>query len=397
MVTCCQSAQNKTEPKTSDPSTKMEQITAKPIKVGAEQLDKYLPKLEGKTIAIVVNQTSKIGDHHLIDQLLEKKVKVTKIFAPEHGFRGAADAGEKVKDGKDAKTGLPIISLYGKNKKPSKEMLKGIDFMVFDIQDVGARFYTYISTMSLVMEACAENGIPLLILDRPNPNGHIVDGPVLEEGFESFVGMHRVPILHGMTMAEYAHMLNGEKWLKGGIQCKLHYVLCENYTHNTPYQIPVKPSPNLPNWRSILLYPHLCLLEGTPISVGRGTDKQFQVIGHPDIKSTNGFTFTPTPKPGAKYPKHQDKLCNGIDLSKLSLDQLQKIDQFDLTYILEVYTDFKDKKSFFNKNNFFDRLAGTDQLRKQIQAGKTEKEIRSSWQRDLAEFKQRRFKYLLYK
>ena len=363
---------------------------------GAEQIDRYLPKLANKKIALLVNQTSTVQGKHLVDVLLENKVNLVKIFAPEHGFRGAADAGEKIKDGKDSKTGLPILSLYGKNKKPSAEMLSGIDLLVFDIQDVGARFYTYISSMSLVMEACAENNIPMMVLDRPNPNGHIVDGAVLDPRLSSFVGMHEVPILHGMTVGEYARMVNGEGWLKDKVTCKLEVVPCNNYTHKMAYTLPVKPSPNLPNQKSVLLYPHLCLFEGTPISVGRGTDKQFQVIGHPDLKA-QPFQFTPVSKLGAKYPKHENKTCYGQDLSSLPEQVLLKYEQLNLTYLLTVYQQFKDKKSFFNKNLFFDKLAGTDELRKQIIAGKTNTEIRNSWQKKLTVFKAIRSKYLLYK
>lgn len=383
---------------TQQPETTTEQPpkSTQKLQFGAEQIDRYLPKLKGKKVALVVNQTSTIQGKHLVDVLLENKVNLIKIFAPEHGFRGAADAGEKITDGKDSKTGLPILSLYGKNKKPSAEMLSGVELVLFDIQDVGARFYTYISTMSLVMEACAENKIPVMVLDRPNPNGHIVDGPVLEPKHSSFVGMHQVPILHGMTVGEYAKMVNGEGWLKNGVACQLEVIPCVNYNHKTTYSLPIKPSPNLPNFRSVLLYPHLCLFEGTPISVGRGTDKQFQVIGHPDLKNQS-FQFTPVPKPGAKYPKHENKTCKGQDLTAIPEEVLLKYEQFNLTYLLSVYQQFEDKKSFFNKNLFFDRLAGTDQLRKQMIAGKSVAEIRASWQEKLKKFKTIRLKYLLYK
>lgn len=383
--------EKKTESAQNQPET-----TDKQLLIGAEQLGLYLPKLKNKKVALVVNQTSAIKGKHLVDILMGKKVNLVKIFAPEHGFRGAADAGEKIKDGKDRKTGLPILSLYGKNKKPSAEMLAGVDIVVFDIQDVGARFYTYISTMSLVMEACAENKIPMLVLDRPNPNGHIIDGPVLEPEFSSFVGMHQVPVLHGLTVGEYAKMVNGEGWLGNGVTCSLEVIPCSNYTHKTPYELPIKPSPNLPNQQSVLLYPHLCLFEGTQISVGRGTDKQFQVIGHPGLKELT-FQFTPVPKPGAKYPKHENKICYGHDLSKVPVSILLRYEQFNLTYLKTFYQQFEDKNSFFNKNLFFDKLAGTDQLRKQIIAGTSIGEIRASWQDKLSDFKTKRSKYLLYK
>ncbi|MEM9824359.1 MAG: DUF1343 domain-containing protein, partial [Bacteroidota bacterium] len=293
------------------------------ILTGAEQIDRYLPKLSGKKIAMVVNQTSRVGDQHLVDALVQKGVQIKGIFAPEHGFRGKADAGEKVQDGKDAKTGVPLISLYGKKKKPGKEDLQGIDLVLFDIQDVGARFYTYISTMHYVMEACAENQLPLLILDRPNPNGHYVDGPILAGTHQSFVGMHPVPIVHGMTVGEYAQMINGEGWLAGGIQCTLEVIPCKYYDHQRFYALPLKPSPNLPNMTAIYLYPSLCLFEGTQLSVGRGTNRQFQIYGHPDL-SVGSFEFRPASMEGAKYPKHEGKLCRGVDLSQASLEQLQK-------------------------------------------------------------------------
>ncbi|HFB99297.1 MAG TPA: DUF1343 domain-containing protein, partial [Phaeodactylibacter sp.] len=252
------------------------------LQVGAAQMESYLPMLKNKSVALLVNQTSMVGKTHLVDTLLKQNINVQKIFAPEHGFRGNADAGEHVKDGKDAKTGIPLVSLYGKNRKPSPAYLEGIDVVVFDVQDVGVRFYTYISTLSYVMEACAENNIDFMVLDRPNPNGHYVDGPVLKKGFESFIGLHHVPVVHGMTVGEYAKMVNGEGWLKNKIKCKLIVIPCKHYTHQTFYELPIKPSPNLPNIRSVYLYPSLGFFEGTQVSVGRGTTKQFQIYGHPD-------------------------------------------------------------------------------------------------------------------
>lgn len=370
-------------------------MPVQPLMTGAQQTDKYFPILQNKNIVLVVNQTSVIGGTHLVDTLVKSGIKISKIFAPEHGFRGTADAGEKVKNGKDAATGIPLISLYGKHKKPLPEDLKNIDLVVFDIQDVGARFYTYISTMSYVMEACAEQNIPFLALDRPNPNGHFIDGPILEKSFSSFVGLHPVPVVHGMTVGEYARMVNGEKWLKNGVQCDLMVTSCTGYDHEKFYALPVKPSPNLPNMKSIYLYPSLCFFEGTTVNAGRGTDKQFQVFGDP--KSTVGdFNYTPTSRPGAKYPKHEGKVCNGYDLSNLELIYLQKQSKLNLTYLMDFYQNYPDKKSFFLANNFFDKLAGTDALRKAIIAGKTEAEIRESWQVKLEEYRVMREQYLLY-
>ena len=365
------------------------------IELGAAQMDKYIRLLNGKRVALVVNQTSRIGDSHLVDTLISKGVNVQTIFAPEHGFRGKADAGEKVADGKDVATGIPLISLYGKHKKPTVDDLKGIDWVLFDVQDVGARFYTYISTMHNVMEACAEHQVKLMVLDRPNPNGHYVDGPVLDPAFKSFVGMHPVPIVHGMTVGEYARMINGENWLKEGIQCSLTVVPIKQYTHKTAYELPVKPSPNLPNIRSIYLYPSLCLFEGTAMSVGRGTNTQFQIYGHPDY-TEGDYQFTPVRMEGAKYPKHQDKICFGKDLRNIPIADLRGNHGFNLRYIIEAYQNFKDKDQFFLKNLFFDKLAGTDQLRQQIIAGQSEAEIKASWTADLEAFKAKRAKYLMY-
>ena len=365
------------------------------VQVGATQMGEYLSILKGKNVALLVNQTSTIRETHLVDTLLQKGISIKKIFAPEHGFRGQADAGEKVKDGKDAKTGIPLISLYGKNKKPSVEHLKGIDMVVFDIQDVGARFYTYISSMSYVMEACAENNIDFMVLDRPNPNGHFVDGPVLKKEYSSFVGLHQVPVVHGMTVGEYAQMVNNEGWLKGGVKCNLIVIKCENYDHKTFYELPIKPSPNLPNNRSIYLYPSLCFFEGTTASAGRGTNKQFQIYGHPDFKQGD-FIFTPEPMPGAKYPKFDGKECNGYDLTKLDLKEFQEMGRLNLRYLMHFYKNFDKKEDFFLENKFFDKLAGSATLRWQIINGKSEEEIRNSWQKDLNDFKKIRVKYLLY-
>lgn len=363
------------------------------IITGASQLSTYLPFLKNKNVAIVGNPTSVIFNTnkkaiHIVDTLLTHQIKITKVFAPEHGFRGKADAGEVVKNGIDIKTQLPIISLYGKNKKPSPELLKDVDILIFDIQDVGARFYTYISTLHYVMEACAENKIPLLVLDRPNPNGHYVDGPILKKQFKSFVGIHPIPIVHGMTIGEYAQMINGEKWLINGIQCKLNVIAMKNYTHKKQYNLPIKPSPNLPNAISINLYPSLCLFEGTTISVGRGTYKQFQIYGAPTLPKTN-FTFIPKPNEGAKHPKHENKICYGENLQTT-----KSLNQLNLQWLISAYKNTPKKSTFFN--SFFKKLAGSETLQKQIKKGLTEAEIRVTWQEDLEEFKKVRKKYLLY-
>ncbi|WP_434086517.1 exo-beta-N-acetylmuramidase NamZ family protein [Pontibacter populi] len=361
---------------------------AKPLQTGAEQMELYLSKLQGKRVGMVVNQTSIVGESHLVDTLLSRGVKITTIFAPEHGFRGDADAGAYVKDAKDTKTGLSIVSLYGKNKKPSAEQLAGIDVLIFDIQDVGARFYTYISTMHYVMEAAAENGKEILILDRPNPNGNYVDGPVLEPEHKSFVGMHPIPIVHGLTVGELANMINGEKWLDGQQQAKITVIPVANYTHSTPYTLPVKPSPNLPNQQAIILYPSLCLFEGTNVSVGRGTPTPFQVIGSPYYKFKE-FSFTPVSTPGATEPPYKNQVCYGKNLTDPSTAQ-----PFTLAYLIDFYKNSTEQDKFFN--NFFEKLAGTSELRKQIIAGKTEAKIRASWEPALSNYKTIRKKYLLY-
>lgn len=366
------------------------------IVTGAEQLPLYYPLIKDKKIGLVVNQTSTIDDKHLVDSLLELGVTISAIFAPEHGFRGEADAGEAIASGKDPKTGLPIISIYGKNKKPKPDQLDNIDIMLFDIQDVGARFYTYIYSLHYVMEACAEEQIPVIVLDRPNPNGFYVDGPVLDLNFSSFVGMHETPVVHGMTIGEYSKMINGEKWLKNGVQCELKVIPCLNYDHTMTYDLPIKPSPNLPNLRSILLYPSICFFEGTSLSIGRGTQTQFQVIGHPELNNMN-YKFTPISSPGAKFPKHQDTECNGVDLRLYSEDYIKGNAILDLSHLLNMYEAFPDKLKFFLSNNFFDKLAGSDQLRKQIIAELTESEIRDSWEPKLSQFKAKRQKYLIYK
>ena len=357
---------------------------------GAYRTAEYVPMLNNKKVALVVNQTSTIGDKHLVDSLLALEVEITRIFAPEHGFRGAADAGAKVEDGVDAKTQVPIISLYGKKKKPSREDLQDVDMVLFDIQDVGVRFYTFISTLHYVMEACAEYNIPLIVLDRPNPNGYYVDGPVLNKEWSSFVGMHPVPIVYGLTIGEYAQMIQGEKWLEKPID--LSIVKCVNYAHWKTYDLPIKPSPNLPNLRSILLYPSICLFEGTTVSVGRGTQKQFQVLGHPSYQSD--FSFTPKSMDGAKYPKHEGTVLFGKDLSQLDVKEIKDKKRLDFSYLIDFHN--KLGSGFFNDNNFFEKLAGTSALRSQLESKMTEDEIRATWQEELATYKLMRKKYLLY-
>ena len=364
------------------------------VVAAADRFFEYKSALQGKNIALLANQSSLVADQHLLDFLLSKKIKIKKIFSPEHGFRGKADAGEKVKDGFDSKTKLPIVSLYGKHKKPYPEDLKGIDLVVFDLQDVGVRFYTYLSTLHYMMEACAENNIPLLVLDRPNPNAHYIDGPVLEDNCKSFVGLHPVPIVYGMTIGEYAKMINGEKWLKDAAQCDLNVIACKNWKRNSEYELTVKPSPNLPNYRSIQLYPSLCFFEGTVVSAGRGTYFPFQTYGHPLMNGFN-FEFKPRSIIGAsKHPKFEGKICKGEDLRVYDINHLRTNGQLDLSFLLNAYSKLKDKTNFFNA--FFEKLAGTKQLRDQIRAGKSEKEIRNSWQAKLDEFKLIRKKYLIY-
>lgn len=362
--------------------------------IAADQPNQYLPLLKNLNFAIVANQTSVLTTPksiHIVD-FLKKQFpnNLKKVFAPEHGFRGKADAGEHIKNGIDNKTGLPIISLYGKNKKPNKKQLEGIDIVIFDIQDVGVRFYTYISSLHYVMEACAENNIKVIVLDRPNPNAHYVDGPLLEKEHSSFVGMHPVPLVYGLTIGEYAKMINGEHWLDNNLQCDLTVIKLKNYTHQTIYNLPIKPSPNLPNAQAINLYPSLAFFEGTNVSCGRGTEMQFQLFGSPFLASnTFDFEFTPKPNFGAKHPKHNGKICFGKDLRKSP-----KLNKLNLEWLIDSYVHTKDKKLFFNP--FFTKLAGTTKLQKQIEKGYTYREIRKTWLADLKIFKQKRKKYLIY-
>ena len=364
------------------------------IRTGAERTEVYLPLIKDKNIAVVANHTSMIGNTHLVDSLISLNVKVIRIFGPEHGFRGNRSDGKAIEDGIDSNTGLPVISLYGKHRKPSEKDMQGIELVIFDIQDVGLRFYTFISTMQNVMEACAAYGIDFLVLDRPNPNGFYIDGPVLEPEYKSFVGMQPVPVVHGMTVAEYARMINEEGWLEKGVKCKLTYVKCENWDHRKYYHLPVNPSPNLPNMTSIYLYPSLCFFEGTVMSVGRGTDFPFQVYGHPDYPAT-GFSFTPRSIPGASVnPKYLGKKCNGVDLQKFPKDFFHNNAGIVLDWLIDAYTQMENKDAFFNK--YFVKLAGTKKLQEQIEKGTSPAAIRASWNKDLQEFQKIRKKYLLY-
>lgn len=358
---------------------------------GDERMDELIPLLKGKKVALLVNQTAMVGQTHLIDTLLSQGVSIKKIFAPEHGYRGNADAGAELKDGVDHKTKLPVISLYGAKKKPTGDDLKDIDVVVFDIQDVGTRFYTFISTLHYLMEACAENHVEVIVLDRPNPNGWYVDGPVLQANFQSFVGVDPIPVVHGLTVGEYAKMVNGEHWLSEGLQCTLKVVPCLNYTHETRYSLPVKPSPNLPNDVAIYLYPSLCFFEGTDVSVGRGTDFPFQIIGSPAIPSMD-YSFTPESRPGAVSPPHLNKECHGLDLRKADLT----VPGIHLNYLIEMLKEYTDKKAFFLPNHFFDKLAGNSKLREQLIDGKSAEEIKESWAAELTAYKAKRKSYLLY-
>ena len=379
---------------------------------GAERIDVYLPLIQGKRIGIFANQTSMVGDVHLVDTLQKLGADIRIIFGPEHGFRGNASAGEHISNEKDAATGIPVVSLYGKKRKPSAEDLKDIDILIFDIQDIGVRFYTYISSLQDFMETAFENSKPLLILDRPNPNGFYVDGPVLDPRFKSFIGMQPVPAVYGMTIAEYAFLIAGEKWLsqkanekysyyrtaKNSTDTAFHFqvIKCANYTHSSKYILPIRPSPNLPEIQSIYLFPSTCFFEGTVLSEGRGTPRPFQVFGDPSLPK-NLYPFTPQPNEGAKSSKHYGKVCYGWDLGGTPEEVLKKIDnRIQLKWLIEAYRLFPNKDSFFLKNNFIDRLAGNDLLAQQIKQGKSEEEIRKSWEPALGEFKKIRKKYLLY-
>lgn len=365
------------------------------IRPGADRIEMYLPLLQGKRVGIVANQTSMISGTHLVDSLNaagSEMHRICKVFSPEHGFRGEAEYGELVDDGVDPETGLPVVSLYGRNRKPSAGDLEDIELVLFDIQDVGVRFYTYISTLFYVMQACAENNLELLLLDRPNPNGFYVDGPVLEPEFSSFVGLNEVPVVYGMTIGEYAKMINGEGWLGEGLNCSLKVIPCQNYTHTKRYDLPVPPSPNLPNMNSIFLYPSTGFFEGTVISEGRGTDSPFEVFGHPDIDEGD-YSFTPESRPGASHPKLEGKLCRGKDLRYLR-DTLNPEPGLNLSWLIFAYRNFPDKENFFIP--YFEKLAGTARLRQQIIDGLSEQEIRATWEDDLEAFMKIRRKYLIY-
>lgn len=384
-----------------------EALLQEPIILGIAQPQLYVPMLFNKKVGVVANQTSvmideiayvdeqgrdqkRMATQHLVDFLRDNSVEVTKVFAPEHGFRGTADAGEVVKDGIDTKTGIPIISLYGSNKKPSKAQLEDVDILVFDIQDVGARFYTYISTLHYVMEAAAEQGIPLLVLDRPNPNGHYIDGPILEPEHSSFVGMHPVPVVHGLTVGEYAQMINGEGWLANKVQAALTVIPMEHYTRDMEYSLPIKPSPNLPNSTAVNLYPSLCFFEGTPISAGRGTSMQFQVFGAPFLPPAQyPFSFTPQPNEGAQHPKFKGIECHGVDLRPQP-----RLERLNLEWLIDAYVASEKRSDFFT--DFFTKLAGTETLQRQIEQGLTFREIRKSWLPGLERYASQRKPYLLY-
>lgn len=366
------------------------------IIIGAEQTALYLPLLQGKKVALCGNQTSTVGKTHLVDTLINSGIKPVKIFCPEHGFRGEAEAGAHIKSTIDSKTGIPIVSLYGSNKKPTAEQMSGIDILIFDIQDVGCRFYTYISTLHYVMESAAECNVQVIIFDRPNPNGYFVDGPVLQIEYSSFVGMHPVPVVHGMTIGEYGSMINQEGWLKNNVKCNLTVIPMKNYTHSLRYSLPVSPSPNLRTDEAIYLYPSLCLFEGSAISVGRGTDLPFQVYGHPSL-TTGDYYFTPKPIPGvSENPPLKGLKCRGHNLTLTAQKLLMTENHFSINYLIDAYHHFPDKEKFFSNGAVFDKLAGNNTLRKQIINDIPEKEIRESWLPELTNFKILRKKYLLY-
>ena len=365
------------------------------IKTGADELiSSSLELIKDKKTGVVSNQASVIHGVHLVDTLLTLQIEIVRIFSPEHGFRGESEAGKLIEDGIDIETELKVISLYGSHKKPTADDLKGIDIILFDLQDVGVRFYTYISTLTYVMEACAENGIPLIVLDRPNPNGFYVDGPVLDTDFSSFVGLHPVPIVYGMTIGEYAGMINGENWLKNNLQCDLTIIPLTAYHRNMIVKLPVTPSPNLPNWQAVYLYPSLCLFEGTIVSVGRGTGYPFQVFGHPDLPN-GSFSFTPESMPGASlHPKFEGQVCYGQNLIGYARNFKFNAQQLNLSWLIGTYQMLSDSGNFFT--NYFEKLAGTDELREQIKLGISEEKIREGWQEDLNNFKKIRAKYLIY-
>ena len=365
---------------------------SKSVVVGAEQTDRYLPLIEGKRVGVLTNQTGRIGTTHLVDSLHALGVDIRMVFAPEHGFRGEADAGEAVGNGVDVRTGIPIVSVYGAGKQPGEEYMSQLDVVLFDIQDVGLRYYTYLSSMYYMMQACADAGVEMIVLDRPNPNGFYVDGPVLDLRYRSFVGMLPIPTVHGMTLGELARMINGEGWLDRGKQCTLQVIPCRHYTHRMHYQLPVAPSPNLPNMRAVYLYSSLCFFEGTPVSLGRGTDAPFQLYGHPDLKGS--FDFTPHATAGAKNPPLKDQNCHGVDLRRVPDDKIIWHRGVDLSYLIDCYHQLGDKEKFFTP--FFDKLTGADYVRTMIVAGATAEQIKARWKTDVQRFCAQRKPYLLY-
>ena len=371
--------------------------SATKIVPAAERINEYLPLIKDKRVAVFGNHTSMVGEKHLVDTLKKLGVNIVKIFAPEHGFRGTADAGEKVDNTVDQNTGIKVVSLYGKKVRPSKEDLADVDVIVFDIQDVGARFYTYINSLEECMKSAAESNKPIIVLDRPNPNGFYIDGPVLDTAFKSFIGFQPIPVVYGMTIGEYGQMLLGEQWVKTNGWKKLTVIKCAGYDHTSKYQLPVRPSPNLPEMQSIYWYPSTCFFEGTVFSEGRGTEKPFQYIGHPSLPK-NMFAFTPVSREGATSPKQKDKTCYGYNLAGPIEEVLKKTDgRIQIGYLIDAYKLFPNKDSFFLANKFINKLAGNDILMKQIREGKTEDQIRASWQPQIKAFKQLRKKYLLYK
>lgn len=392
--TYCKSPAPATQPEENDRAQATSQPAPARLVLGAEQLDTLLALLDKRNVGLLVNHTATVGKSHLVDTLIRRGVNIKKIFGPEHGFRGNAADGEVVKNGVDTKSGLPVVSLYGTNRKPTPEQLADIDVVIFDIQDVGTRFYTYISSLHYLMEACVENGKQVIVLDRPNPHGGYVDGPILEPEFRSFVGMHRIPVVHGVTVGELAKMINGEGWLGQGKKCDLKVVAMKNWKHSDEYLLPIAPSPNLPNNQAIRLYPSLCFFEGTAISVGRGTPTPFQVLGNPLLKGFP-FSFTPATIPGvAVNPPHEGKLCYGLDLRNAEVDK-----RIDLSYLINMYNAYPDKDNFFTNpfdKNYIDKLAGTTKLKQQVRAGMTEDQIRETWKKDLDTYQEMRRKYLLY-
>jgi len=391
---CKENINNKFNTNKSNQSDIKTTHTKDPIIPGANRLELYLPDLEGKKVGLVVNHTSRVGNQHLVDTLLHRNVNIHRIFSPEHGFKGEADAGEKVDNG--LYKSIPVVSLYGKNRRPSKEQLQDLDVVIFDIQDVGVRFYTYISTLSYVMEEAAKNDVEVIVLDRPNPNGYFIDGPLLEKEYASFIGLHNVPVVYGMTIGEYAKMVLGEGWIGENTSLNLEVIPCKNYDHTMTYNLPVKPSPNLPNLRSILLYPSLCYFEGSNLSIGRGTNNQFQVIGHPSL-SSQSYSFMPKPNDGASIPKLNGKTCYGVDLTNLSAENIISKREIDFSYLFEFYKEMKEKnESFFIENNFFEKLIGTNSLRSALENNISEEDWKNSWKDDLKVFREIRNRYLMY-